>query len=42
MTDRTPPLSERALIVLLAACTGIGPVALNVYLPVLPKEDAGH
>jgi DHA1 family bicyclomycin/chloramphenicol resistance-like MFS transporter len=34
-------ISERALIVLLAACTGIGPVALNVYLPVLPQVQTG-
>jgi DHA1 family bicyclomycin/chloramphenicol resistance-like MFS transporter len=33
-------ISERSLIVLLAACTGIGPVALNVYLPVLPQVQA--
>ena len=31
-----PALSERALIGLLAAATAMGPVALNIYLPVLP------
>lgn len=40
MAAGSSKLSERALIVLLAACTGIGPVALNVYLPVLPKVRA--
>jgi MFS transporter, DHA1 family, multidrug resistance protein len=30
-------LSDRALILLLAAVTAVGPVALNIYLPVLPK-----
>ena len=34
------PLSDRALIVLLAAVTAFGPVALNIYLPVLPKVQA--
>jgi DHA1 family bicyclomycin/chloramphenicol resistance-like MFS transporter len=36
-------LSDRALIVLLAAVTAIGPIALNVYLPVLPvvQSDLG-
>jgi DHA1 family bicyclomycin/chloramphenicol resistance-like MFS transporter len=36
-------LSDRALIVLLAAVTAVGPVALNVYLPVLPvvQSDLG-
>jgi DHA1 family bicyclomycin/chloramphenicol resistance-like MFS transporter len=29
-------LSERALLVLLAAVTATGPVALNIYLPVVP------
>lgn len=33
-------LSERALIVLLASVTAFGPVALNIYLPVLPKVQA--
>lgn len=31
-----PALSERALIGLLGAITAAGPVALNIYLPVLP------
>jgi MFS transporter, DHA1 family, multidrug resistance protein len=31
-----PALSERALIILLASLTAVGPVALNIYLPVLP------
>jgi DHA1 family bicyclomycin/chloramphenicol resistance-like MFS transporter len=34
------PLSERRLIVLLAAITAGGPVALNIYLPVLPAVRA--
>jgi MFS transporter, DHA1 family, multidrug resistance protein len=34
------PLSDRALIVLLAAVTAFGPVALNIYLPMLPKVQA--
>ncbi|MBS0394530.1 MAG: multidrug effflux MFS transporter [Proteobacteria bacterium] len=34
-------LSERALLVLLAAVTATGPVALNIYLPVLPLAQAG-
>ncbi|MCZ8130073.1 MAG: multidrug effflux MFS transporter [Steroidobacteraceae bacterium] len=34
------PLSDRALILLLAAVTAAGPVALNIYLPVLPKVQA--
>jgi DHA1 family bicyclomycin/chloramphenicol resistance-like MFS transporter len=40
VTASSPALSERALIVLLAAVTAAGPVALNVYLPVLPKVQA--
>lgn len=35
-----PALSERALIGLLAAVTAAGPVALNIYLPVLPLVQA--
>lgn len=34
------PLTERRLIVLLAAVTAAGPVALNIYLPVLPAVRA--
>lgn len=34
------PLTERRLIVLLAAITAGGPVALNIYLPVLPAVRA--
>jgi DHA1 family bicyclomycin/chloramphenicol resistance-like MFS transporter len=30
------PLSDRALLVLLAAVTALGPIATNLYLPVLP------
>lgn len=33
-------MSDRALIVLLAAATAAGPVALNIYLPVLPLVQA--
>jgi DHA1 family bicyclomycin/chloramphenicol resistance-like MFS transporter len=35
-----PALSERALITLLAAATAAGPVAVNIYLPVLPAVRA--
>ncbi|HXQ63537.1 MAG TPA: multidrug effflux MFS transporter [Steroidobacteraceae bacterium] len=35
-----PALSERALLGLLAAVTAAGPVALNIYLPVLPLVQA--
>jgi len=35
-----PALSERALVGLLAAVTAIGPVALNIYLPVVPLVRA--
>jgi len=31
------PLSDRLLIVLLAAITAAGPVALNIFLPALPS-----
>ena len=37
---RRPALSERALITLLAAATAAGPVAVNIYLPVLPAVRA--
>ena len=33
-------LSERGLIALLAAATAVGPLALNIYLPVLPAVRA--
>ena len=35
-----PALSERALITLLAAATAVGPVAVNIYVPVLPLVRA--
>ena len=31
-----PPLSDRALLLLLAAVTALGPIATNLYLPALP------
>jgi DHA1 family bicyclomycin/chloramphenicol resistance-like MFS transporter len=31
-----PALSERGLIALLAACTAVGPLALSIYMPILP------
>lgn len=34
------PLSERALIVLLASITAVGPVALNIYAPAAPLARA--
>ena len=34
--EHRAPLSDRLLIVLLAAITATGPVAMNVYLPALP------
>ena len=37
---KRPALSERALIVLLAAVTAAGPIALNIYLPVVPLARA--
>jgi len=37
---RGPPLSDRLLIVLLAAITAAGPVAMNIYLPALPAVQA--
>ena len=30
-------LSDRALLLLLAACTALGPIATNLYLPALPQ-----
>jgi MFS transporter, DHA1 family, multidrug resistance protein len=33
----TPPLSDRGLLVLLAAVTALGPIATNLYLPALPE-----
>ena len=38
MSDRA--LSERALILLLAAVTAAGPVSLNIYMPVVPLARA--
>jgi MFS transporter, DHA1 family, multidrug resistance protein len=37
---RPRALSERALILLLAAVTATGPVALNIYMPVVPLARA--
>ncbi len=37
---KTRALSERALIVLLAAITASGPVSLNIYMPVVPMARA--
>ena len=37
---RTGSLSDRALILLLAAITASGPIALNIYLPALPLVQA--
>lgn len=38
-----PALSERALVTLLGATTALGPVAVNIYLPVLPQvREAFH
>jgi len=37
---RTRALSERALIVLLAAITAAGPVSLSIYMPVVPLARA--
>ena len=31
------PLSDRGLLLLLAAVTALGPIATNLYLPALPK-----
>ncbi len=31
-----PPISDRALLILLAAITALGPIATNLYLPALP------
>jgi DHA1 family bicyclomycin/chloramphenicol resistance-like MFS transporter len=31
-----PPISDRALLLLLAAITALGPIATNLYLPALP------
>jgi DHA1 family bicyclomycin/chloramphenicol resistance-like MFS transporter len=33
----TPQISDRALLVLLAAITALGPIATNLYLPALPS-----
>jgi DHA1 family bicyclomycin/chloramphenicol resistance-like MFS transporter len=33
----TPQLSDRALLVLLAAVTALGPIATNLYIPALPS-----
>lgn len=35
-------LSERTLIAVLAACTAAGPVALSVYLPILPLVQSAY
>lgn len=42
MTEESPPepRPDRALIVLLAAITAVGPVAMNVFLPALPALQA--
>jgi len=40
VSDPARPISDRALILLLAAITAAGPVALNIYLPVLPQVQA--
>jgi len=32
-----PPLSDRALLLLLASVTALGPIATNLYLPALPS-----
>jgi DHA1 family bicyclomycin/chloramphenicol resistance-like MFS transporter len=37
---RSDSLSDRALILLLAAITASGPIALNIYLPALPLVQA--
>jgi DHA1 family bicyclomycin/chloramphenicol resistance-like MFS transporter len=33
----TPPISDRALLLLLAAITALGPIATNLYIPALPS-----
>ena len=33
----TRPISDRALLILLAAITALGPIATNLYLPALPS-----
>ena len=33
---QAPPISDRALLLLLAAITALGPIATNLYLPALP------
>ena len=35
-----PPLSDRALLLLLASVTALGPIATNLYLPALPSVRA--
>ena len=44
MTEATPatrpPVNDRLLIVVLAAITAAGPVAMNIYLPALPAVQA--
>ena len=38
---QAPPISDRALLLLLAAITALGPIATNLYLPALPAVR-GH